>query len=558
VADALLVVKILTDASQSAAATQAASGKFGKFGSTMKKMAVPAAAIVAGLGAIGVSAVKSASRTEQAMGGVEAVFGKNANTVKRWAGQAANTIGLAKSEYGELATTIGSQLKNAGIPMDQLAGQTKGLISQGADLAAMYGGTTKDAVDALSSAMKGEFDPMEKYGASLSAAKISAQMAADGTDKLTGKQAAQAKMLATLKLMHDQTKDAEGAAAREHDTTAARTQQLSANIENLKSSLGTKLLPVIEKTMGALLKMANWMQKNQTAVAVVATIMGVLAAAVLAVNVALWLMAAAEMAAFWPIVLIVGAVALLAAGFVLLYRKSSVFRSVVKTVFASVASMAKTAARVLAAVFRVAWSAISAVARTTGAVVRAVFSGLKTAAGWVSSAVRSISSWLGRLRVPGSVRVALNAIKTAASWAWQKVQDLGSWLGRLRVPGAVSSVLNAVKNAADAAIDVVKRLAGYLSGLHVPKLSFPKPPAWMHLSAPVPSASSLPMVAGAGGAGAPAVPMGRAGGGGVGYGAGLTIVIQGAVDPESTARQVKRLLGAHERRVGSARGLRVS
>jgi phage-related minor tail protein len=104
------------------------------------KRSAAAATLLAGAStaviAFGASAVKSASRTEQAMGGIEAVFGKNAGTVKKWASGAADSVGLAKSEYAEFAAVIGSQLKGMGLPMDQVTNKTGDLIKMGADLAA--------------------------------------------------------------------------------------------------------------------------------------------------------------------------------------------------------------------------------------------------------------------------------------------------------------------------------------------------------------------------------------------------------------------------------------
>src|SRR5262245_41043240 len=149
---AILAVKVLVDSTQAAMGLDKAEGKVGKFSNAMSKAALPAAAIGAAVLVGAKKAVDAASHLEQSMGDVEAVFGKNAATVKRWATNAADSIGLAKSEYGDLATLIGSQLKNAGLPMDQVTKKTGDLITMGADLAAMYGGTTKEAVEALSSA----------------------------------------------------------------------------------------------------------------------------------------------------------------------------------------------------------------------------------------------------------------------------------------------------------------------------------------------------------------------------------------------------------------------
>jgi phage-related protein len=345
---ATLNVKILADASQASAGFDKASSKMGKFRDGVKAAAVPAALAGAAIIKLGADAVESASHLEQAMGGVEAVFGKNAKTIERWATRAADSIGLAKSEYGDLATLIGSQMKNAGLPMDQVTRKTGSLIKMGADLAAMYGGTTKEAVEALSSAFKGEFDPLEKYGASLNATKIKAEMTANGQGKLKGQAAETAKAMTTLALITKQTADAHGAAARESDTAAAKAQQLAANIENLKASLGEALLPVISKAAEGLVKLASFMAEHTTTVQIMAGVILALAVAVGILNVAMLVLSAN------PIVI---AIAALVAWFVLVgvaltlaYKKSETFRTVVNAAFDAVKVAAAALGRAFGAI----------------------------------------------------------------------------------------------------------------------------------------------------------------------------------------------------------------
>src|SRR4051812_12012191 len=113
-----LVVRVTADTSQARKELDSTAGSAGKFSSTMGKMALPAAAAVAAIATVGKQAVDSASRTQQAYGALDSVFGKNAGIVKKWAGDSAQSVGLASSEYAELASVIGAQLKNMGVPMD--------------------------------------------------------------------------------------------------------------------------------------------------------------------------------------------------------------------------------------------------------------------------------------------------------------------------------------------------------------------------------------------------------------------------------------------------------
>jgi len=231
--------------------SESALSKFGKAAGLV------AAAAGAALVAVGVKSVKSANALEQSLGGLRAVFGDSAGQMEQWANTAANSVGLAKSEYAQLSTILGAQLKNMGVSMDKLGEQTNDLVVLGADLAATFGGTTADAVSALSSLLRGERDPIERYGVSLKQADINARLAAKGMSGLTGEALKQATSLVTLELLYEQTADAQGQFARESTTLAGAQQRLKAGLENLSATFGTALLPAVTAVTGALGAIVN-------------------------------------------------------------------------------------------------------------------------------------------------------------------------------------------------------------------------------------------------------------------------------------------------------------
>lgn len=238
----------------------------GKSQSGLAKFGAAAAAVGIAAGtalvAVGVKAVKSASNLEQAMGGMYAVFGKSGTQMEAWATKAANSVGLAKSEYAQLSTVLGAQLKNMGVNTDQLAGQTNKLVGLGADLAAQFGGSTSDAVSALSSLLRGERDPIERYGVSINEAAVKAKMAEMGLSGLTGEAEKNAKLQATLALLYQQTADAQGAFSRESTTLAGAQQRLAAGTENLYATLGFSLLPGVTAVTAALGALVNKVQES--------------------------------------------------------------------------------------------------------------------------------------------------------------------------------------------------------------------------------------------------------------------------------------------------------
>ncbi|GAA3172712.1 hypothetical protein GCM10010531_27790 [Blastococcus jejuensis] len=188
-------------------------------------------------------AVDAAAEAEQSIGGVQAVFKGYAKSVIADSKEADRALGLSANSYRELATVIGSQMKNAGVPMEQLAQRTEGIIQIGADLAAQFGGSTQEAVQALSSAFRGELDPIERYGISLSAARVAAKAVELGLADSTTTLDQNAKAMATLAIITEQSADAQGAFARESDTAAGRAQRAAASWENLKVAIGDELLP---------------------------------------------------------------------------------------------------------------------------------------------------------------------------------------------------------------------------------------------------------------------------------------------------------------------------
>lgn len=223
----------------------------------MGKIALPAAAVTAGAGLIIKDMTTLASAAEQNVGAVESVFKGYSDQIKQHSEQAASNVGISKSSYQQFASVVGSQLKNLGMPMEEVAGGTDQLITKGADLASMFGGTTSDAVAALSSLLRGERDPIERYGVSIKEADVQAKMAAMGLNGLSGEAEKQAKLQATLALLNDQTADAQGNFAREADTAAGAQQRANARLEDAKTVMGEAFLPAM--TQGA--EIVSWMSQ---------------------------------------------------------------------------------------------------------------------------------------------------------------------------------------------------------------------------------------------------------------------------------------------------------
>lgn len=215
---------------------------------------VAAGATVAAIGGIGMGidklgdfmgrAIDRASDLEQSTGAVESVFKGMSGRIIDFGEDAAESIGLSKNAVNELGAVIGAQLKGMGFALDEAADKTLLLETRAADMAATFGGTTADAVQAISALLRGERDPIERYGVSIKAADVNARILARGLDTSTTAARKNAEAVAGLELLLEATADAQGQFAREADSAAGAAQRNQAAIENLEAEVGQKLLPV--------------------------------------------------------------------------------------------------------------------------------------------------------------------------------------------------------------------------------------------------------------------------------------------------------------------------
>jgi hypothetical protein len=482
-----LLVRIAVDAAAAGADIDRAASSADKFAAGMGELAIPAAAAGAAVVAFGKGALDAASASQQAIGAVNSVFGDSAAQVQAWAATSADAVGLSTSAYEAMASTVGAQLQNMGVDQKTAAGKTNDLITMGADLAATFGGSTADAVSALGAALRGEADPAERYGLSLSQTAVAARMAKDGTDKLTGTAKTAAKAQTVLQLATEQAAGANGQFARESDTAEGAAQRSAAAYENAQAAIGQGLLPVMTTLQTALAGVAQWMGQNSTAVLVAVAVIGALAAAVLIVNGALALASAATAAwtavqlistavttgatAAWtalsavmaanPVMIVVIAVIALIAGIILLWRNCEAFRNFVTGMWKAIAGAATAAWSAISSAASAAWSAIRSVVgsvvgaitsavSSAGAVIQGIWNTIRGAAQSAWSAIGSlVASVVGGIRsavsgIVGGIVSAWNSVRSAAESCWNAIRSLVSTVTS-GISSAVSGMLGGIQ-----------------------------------------------------------------------------------------------------------------
>jgi hypothetical protein len=230
-------------------ANQQVTGASGKIGAAFKKIgvAVAAAGVAAGAFAvkIGVDAIKAASDLSETVAKAGEIFGSSAKQVEEFAASAAGALGQSKQQAIDAATTFAVFGKSAGLAGDDLVKFSTDFTVLASDLASFNNTTPDEAITAIGSALRGEAEPLRRFGvllddASLRAAALELGIVSTTKNALTPQQ----KVLAAQALIYKQTGDAQGDFLRTSDGLANSQRILTAQIENVKTSIGTALLPV--------------------------------------------------------------------------------------------------------------------------------------------------------------------------------------------------------------------------------------------------------------------------------------------------------------------------
>jgi hypothetical protein len=261
------------------------------------------------IGGLGAAAVQSASDMIEAQTAVNQIFGESAASIVNYSTEGADALGQSATQILNGAKTFGIFGQAAGLATDENVAFSKELIALAADLASFNNTTVDDAITALGAGLRGENEPLRRFGVLLDDATLKAQALEMGIYDGNGALTSQQKILAANAAIFEQTATQQGDFARTSDGLANSQRTLTAELENLSISVGTSLLPIIEQLLPVIKGFFDVVGENSGVVLALAGIFASLAVAILAVNFALNAN---------PIVKVITLIAALAAGVVIL------------------------------------------------------------------------------------------------------------------------------------------------------------------------------------------------------------------------------------------------
>lgn len=182
---------------------------------------------------------------------VNQIFGKDGvKAVRQFASQGAKALGQTKQEVLDAASTFGIFGKSAGLSGTDLAKFSTGFAGLSTDLASFFNTDPAEAVEAIGAALRGESEPIRKYGVLLDDATLRARAFRLGIIKTTKKALTpQQRVLAAQAEIYAQTKDAQGDFARTSGGLANQQRILAAQFKNLQATIGRAFLPVATKVV---------------------------------------------------------------------------------------------------------------------------------------------------------------------------------------------------------------------------------------------------------------------------------------------------------------------
>lgn len=198
------------------------------------------------------TSVTDASNIGESLSKVNVIFGKSSSEIVSWAETSNTAFGQSKTQAMDAATQFATFGKSAGLMGKNLTGFSRELVELSADLASFNNSTPEEAIEAIGSALRGEAEPMRRFGVLLDDATLRNQALKMGLIATT-KEALdpQQKVLAAHAVIMAQTKDAQGDFERTSSGMANQTRIASANIKDLSTKFGQLLLPAVTKVYQA-------------------------------------------------------------------------------------------------------------------------------------------------------------------------------------------------------------------------------------------------------------------------------------------------------------------
>jgi hypothetical protein len=219
-------------------------------------------ALGAGAVAIGFKRmVDAASDVEETMNVVTTAFEDQADSVLRWAKESGEASGRSQYAMREYAATLGAVVGPTLGSAEATADLSTNMAQLAVDLGSFFNATDDDALQALRAGLIGSSEPMLRFGVDMRTAALDAFALREGMGKTMKQMSSQEQILLRYRFILDQTKKAQGDAAKTADSYANLIKRLQGNLQDLQVSIGKEFIPAASDAVKTLSDLAKTMKE---------------------------------------------------------------------------------------------------------------------------------------------------------------------------------------------------------------------------------------------------------------------------------------------------------
>lgn len=228
-------------------------------GSSFRKVAgIAAAAFASARIGDGIKkAILGASDLTESINAINVSLGTGADSFLKFGKSAATNLGLTQAALNQAIVPAAAILRNTGLAGDVLSSKLQVLAKRATDVGSVFNATTTDVLESFNAALRGENDPIQRFGVMLNEASIAAKAVELGLAGSTKQVSQSAKTMAAYELILEQTEGNSGDFKNTSDGLANSLKILKANTTELRDELGAKLAPVATAAV-------DWLQKLVT------------------------------------------------------------------------------------------------------------------------------------------------------------------------------------------------------------------------------------------------------------------------------------------------------
>lgn len=195
--------------------------------------------------------ISAASDLNESISKTSQVFGESSASIHAWAEGSAEDFGLSRQAAEESVSTFGNMFTQMGIGVGAAADMSEKMVELAADFASFHNADITDVIAAQSAAFRGEYDSVQRFVPTINAAAVEQYALAHGLLNASGELTNQSRALAVNALLTEGAGKAAGDFDKTSDGLANRQRILTAEMANLRTEVGSALLPAMELLTGA-------------------------------------------------------------------------------------------------------------------------------------------------------------------------------------------------------------------------------------------------------------------------------------------------------------------